>query len=90
MESIELIISGRVQGVGYRHFVANHARSLRITGFVKNLYDGRVKVVAKGNQTALDQLIILLQSGPRFAHVCDIKHSLYLGKENFSEFSVRF
>ena len=90
MESIELIISGRVQGVGYRHFVANHARSLHIVGFVKNLYDGRVKVVAQGNQTAIEQLIILLQSGPRFAHICDIEQSLFIGKENFTEFSVRF
>jgi len=90
MESIELIISGRVQGVGFRHFAANQARALHIQGFIKNLYDGRIEIIAQGEKDALELFICQLNNGPRLAHVCDIEQSIFVGKENFTDFSVRF
>jgi acylphosphatase len=62
-------VSGRVQGVGYRWFVARHARGLGLSGYARNLADGRVEVVASGDEEALARLEALLRAGPANAHV---------------------
>jgi acylphosphatase len=64
------LVSGAVQGVGYRWYVARHARALGLAGFARNLPDGRVEVVAAGDDPAgLDRLEALLRSGPAHAAV---------------------
>ena len=63
-----LLVRGRVQGVGFRAFVARHAHRLGIDGWVRNRSDGTVEVVAAA-PGALDQLEEQLRTGPRFAHV---------------------
>jgi acylphosphatase len=67
---IRYYVSGDVQGVGFRWFVARHARALGLSGYARNLVDGRVEVVAAGPATeALDRLEGLLRSGPAHARV---------------------
>lgn len=63
------LVSGRVQGVGFRWFVARRARELAVTGFVRNLPDGRVEVVAAGEPGALEMLCRVLHEGPPAARV---------------------
>lgn len=64
------LVSGFVQGVGFRWFVARHARALGLTGFARNLPDGRVEVVASGSDgAALDRLEERLRAGPAHAQV---------------------
>jgi acylphosphatase len=64
------LVSGVVQGVGFRWYVARHARALRLAGFARNLPDGRVEVVAAGSDGAgLDRLEQLLRAGPAHAEV---------------------
>jgi acylphosphatase len=64
------LVSGMVQGVGFRWFVARHARSLGLGGYARNLPDGRVEVVAGGGATdALARLEQLLRAGPAHARV---------------------
>lgn len=63
------VVSGRVQGVGYRAFAARAARALRLTGGAANLDDGGVEVVAQGAVHALDRLEAALSEGSRFARV---------------------
>ena len=64
------LVSGLVQGVGFRWFVARHARALNLTGYARNLPDGRVEVVAHGEQpAALSRLEGLLRTGPAHAQV---------------------
>ena len=60
----EFTVSGRVQGVGFRWFVLRRARSLEITGWVKNCSDGSVEIRAEGTQAALESLESLLNKGP--------------------------
>jgi acylphosphatase len=64
------VVSGMVQGVGFRWFVARHARALGLGGYARNLPDGRVEVVASdaGNET-LGRLEQLLREGPAHARV---------------------
>jgi acylphosphatase len=58
-----------VQGVGFRWFVARHARTLGLTGYARNLPDGRVEVVAGGDNEAIARLEELLRAGPAHAWV---------------------
>jgi acylphosphatase len=68
------LVAGVVQGVGFRWFVARHARSLGLTGYARNLPDGRVEVVAAGeDDTALAQLEGLLREGPAHARVAGVE-----------------
>jgi acylphosphatase len=63
------VVSGRVQGVGYRAFAARVARSLRLAGGATNLDDGTVEVIAEGPAHALDRLEAALAEGSRLARV---------------------
>ena len=62
-------VSGRVQGVGFRFFAERTASSLGVSGYVRNLYDGRVEVYAIGSAEQMDALRNALQRGPRMAGV---------------------
>jgi acylphosphatase len=63
------LVKGRVQGVGYRYFVLREAEQRGLTGFARNLPDGRVEVVAEGAESALRELEQRLREGPAFSHV---------------------
>jgi acylphosphatase len=63
------VVSGVVQGVGFRWFVARHARALGLGGYARNLPDGRVEVVTGGAGDALARLEELLRAGPAHAKV---------------------
>jgi acylphosphatase len=62
-------ISGRVQGVGYRNFAQRAAAELSLTGYARNLDDGRVEIYAAGPASKLDQLAGALRQGPRWSDV---------------------
>jgi acylphosphatase len=62
-------VRGRVQGVGFRYFVERVAAELKLTGYTRNLDDGRVEVYAAGSPANLAQLSQRLWKGPRFADV---------------------
>lgn len=63
------LVSGRVQGVGFRYFVARRAAALGLTGWTRNLPDGRVEVQASGTAGALDDLDAAIARGPSRAGV---------------------
>jgi acylphosphatase len=62
-------VRGRVQGVGFRYFVERAAAELNLTGYTRNLDDGRVEVYAVGSPAKLAELSQRLWKGPRFADV---------------------
>ncbi len=69
MRARRFLVSGRVQGVGFRYFVFREAQRLGLWGFVRNLGDGRVEVVAAGCEADLNRLEALLWRGPVMANV---------------------
>jgi acylphosphatase len=69
MAAKRFLVHGRVQGVGFRWFVGRKAEALRLRGFVRNLRDGSVEVVAAGPEPALHELAQALARGPATARV---------------------
>ena len=66
------IVSGRVQGVGYRNFVEHVAAKIGVDGFVRNRRDGRVEVYAIGKPEQLKQLRAALEKGPMMSSVSGV------------------
>jgi acylphosphatase len=75
MPAYRYFVSGRVQGVGYRYFVLREAEALGIAGFARNLPDGRVEVIAEGEDEALRRFEALLREGPAFATVTAVERA---------------
>ncbi len=67
--TVRFLVFGIVQGVGFRWFVARHARALGLHGYARNLPDGSVEVVVAGRDEALPELERLLREGPSHARV---------------------
>jgi acylphosphatase len=67
-----VIVRGRVQGVGFRWFVREHARTLRLTGWVKNLPDGLVELEVEGPPERVAELLTLVAEGPDGAVVAGV------------------
>ena len=82
------LIHGRVQGVGFRYFVEREARQLGLSGYARNLDDGRVEVYAAGPAEKIAQLAGLLRVGPRWADVRGVEeHEAAL--EEYDGFDIR-
>jgi acylphosphatase len=69
MPALRLRIIGRVQGVGYRAFVADEGQRLGLTGWVRNRADGSVEAVVVGNDDAVAAMLAACRRGPRFSAV---------------------
>ncbi len=90
MEKIRLHIyfSGRVQRVGYRSYVRRKALSIGVLGWVRNLNDGRVEVMAEGDEDSVYELLEACRKGPPSSRVTSIKVSREMPTEEFASFVV--
>lgn len=84
------LVSGRVQGVGYRHFVLRAGRRLGLSGWTRNLEDGRVEILAEGAGESLEALGAELRAGPPGARVEAIESLDASPGPGLSDFTVRF
>ena len=71
--SVHIVVSGMVQGVGFRYFVQHHARQLGLTGWVRNLPNGDVEIQAEGNREFVESLVTYARRGPRLAVVSNVR-----------------
>lgn len=85
-----ILVSGRVQGVCYRMYTVHEARRLCLTGWVRNLPDGRVEVVAEGNEGALGALFTWCSHGPSHAVVHSIHDDYSAPTGEFTDFDIKF
>ncbi|MFA5497948.1 MAG: acylphosphatase [Candidatus Cloacimonadia bacterium] len=90
LKTLDILIKGRVQGVGYRAFVLKYARMLNLTGTVRNDSDGSVQVVARGYDENLMIFLRKLKRGPIFASVKEIHYTELKHANDYEDFTVLY
>lgn len=83
-----MTVSGRVQGVGFRYFTQRNAREMGLTGYVRNLSDGTVEVLAFGPESQLEQFMLVLKEGPLGSKVLNLTYQWLPEKKEFSNFTI--
>jgi len=85
-----VFVSGRVQGVFFRYEVTKRARRLGVTGWVRNLYDGRVEAVFEGERESVEELVDFCHKGPPYARVdrVDVEYQPFRGE--FKDFQIKY
>ncbi len=85
---VTLVVSGHVQGVGYRAYIARTAKELNLSGWIRNLMDGTVEIEAQGTEKMLDELISRAKQGPQSASVTSIRKDQKKTDSNLDRFIV--
>lgn len=90
MKRMHVIVSGRVQGVFFRAFTQDTAQALKLTGWVRNLFDGRVEAVFEGEDTNVQSMLEWCKKGPPHAVVkhVDASEEPYTGE--FRDFRITY
>ena len=83
-------VSGHVQGVSFRFYASDFAKKLGVSGWVRNLSDGRVEIVLEGEEQAVRQMIDFCDKGPPGAHVTEVEVRNESFLSEFSGFRVRY
>ena len=89
MVRAHLLISGTVQGVGYRWSCRREAQGIGLTGWVRNLPDGRVEAVLQGTREQIERMIKWCYRGPEEARVSDIAVAYEEAADEFRDFGIR-
>ncbi|KAB3546237.1 MAG: acylphosphatase [ANME-2 cluster archaeon] len=91
MKTVRIIVTGRVQGVGFRYFTVRCANDLGLFGWVRNLPDGSVETAIQGQGEKIEEMIGLLRQGPGAANVSGLEtEEIESGSEELSGFTMRF
>jgi len=85
-----VFVSGRVQGVFFRSETRYHARNRGVTGWVRNLPDGRVEAVFEGEKEDVEQMIEFCKRGPLGARVAGVEVKWERYKGEFRDFKIRY
>ncbi len=77
-----------MQGVGFRYFVFNIAKRLKLNGYTRNLYSGDVEIEVEGERGMIEDMLNSLRIGPRSAHVANIKAEWNKCEYKFKKFEI--
>jgi acylphosphatase len=88
MKSYKVNISGVVQGVGFRYFCYKKATEYKVCGYVKNLYNGDVEVMAQGEDGLIKEFINELKIGPRYSSVKSVIIEEIESEKEYYEFLI--
>ena len=89
-QSLHCLIEGHVQGVGFRFFAERVASRLGLTGYVRNLPDGRVEAYAEGNTASLEQFLAKMREGPGYGLVTRVVESWGEASGHYASFRITF
>ena len=89
MKKIKAIVSGRVQGVGFRMSTQSKAKQIGVSGYVRNLANGDVEIVVLGEAEQVNELLTWAESGPPSAVVNDLQVESLADDEEFRGFEIR-
>ena len=85
----EIVVEGRVQGVGYRDYAQRHAERLGLAGYVMNLDDGRVRARVEGPRDVIETFVRALETGPPLSQVRAVSVHWVPSTGGFAGFDVR-
>ncbi|BBM85727.1 acylphosphatase [Candidatus Uabimicrobium amorphum] len=88
MKRLHVFVSGKVQGVSYRYYTTLEAAKYQISGWVRNLSDGRVEMLAEGSEEELQQLLNWTYKGSPAAEVSDVNYEWLECRNEFTNFTV--
>jgi acylphosphatase len=85
-----VLLSGRVQGVGFRYFVESIAGKYDICGYVRNTYNNKVEVICQGKEEDVKQFIEEIKRGPTFSVVNDVKIEEIKDSKKYNIFEIKY
>lgn len=88
MIELQAIFKGRVQGVGFRWTLVDHAEHYQLTGTAKNLSDGSVEVCAQGSKEALEKFLEAVKNAPGSAHIASILTKYRKPEKTYPDFRI--
>ncbi len=88
MRQVRAVVYGVVQGVGFRYYTQQVAQQLGIVGFIRNLVDGSVEIVALGTEAQVQALLDWAHQGPASARVSRVEVVPWTGSNQFDDFTV--
>ncbi|MEW6295655.1 MAG: acylphosphatase [Candidatus Diapherotrites archaeon] len=89
-QRLDLTAKGIVQGVGFRFSVSSYASGLGLTGFVRNLPNGNVEVIAEGKKEKLQKLIEFIRKGGHYARIEQVEERWLNAKNEFNSFEIEY
>jgi acylphosphatase len=88
LSSVKITVSGRVQGVGFRYFIARIAEDMDLKGYAKNLFTGEVEIAAEGRKEYLEELIKQAKTGPSNSKVKSCKVEWLDFENKYDKFEI--
>ena len=85
-----IIFSGRVQGVGFRYYTLQRAITHNIKGYVKNTFDGKVKIVAIAEQNSMENFFNDIRKGPRLSIVDNLDITVLTATRDYTNFRIQY
>ena len=90
IKTYNVLISGRVQGVGFRYFAASIAEKYDVRGYVKNRRDGKVKIVCQGEEEELQSFLDEVKKGPAFSVITDTAIEEVPEQKKYNTFGIKY
>ncbi len=90
IKTYKILLSGRVQGVGFRYFTESVASKYGISGYVANTLNGKVEVVGQGEDEELKQFFKAVKKGPAFSAIIDVKYEEVDSNKKYSKFEIKY
>lgn len=88
MKQYRIVVSGLVQGVGFRYFTLYTAKNYDIKGWVRNLSNGDVEIIAQGSEEALGHFLGKIRIGPKFSKVSHVEISTQIAQD-YKTFTIK-
>jgi acylphosphatase len=85
-----LLLSGRVQGVGFRYFAESRAARYNIKGYVRNTYNNKVEIVCQGDPGDLDKFILEVKNGPSFSRIEQVDMEKIIDAPVYDAFAIKY
>ncbi len=89
-KTYNILLSGRVQGVGFRYFAEKFAERYNVKGYVKNTFDNKVEIVCQGEPDSLNNFISEVKNGPSFSHITKVDMEEVIGAPIYNIFEIKY